>query len=350
MRERHIGRLLYKFKRSTIPNPNLLINGDFQIAQRGAGPFTSVSTVVNDDDSYLLDQWVFLANGSDTCDVSQEIITVPAGAYSCILLDVETANRKFGIVNFIESNIAAPLLNQTVTLSFQARVTGTSISNIRAGIISWQGTADTITSDIVATWESTGTDPSLVANWTYENTPSNFAVTTSFQQFSVSGIVIDTASTKNVGVFIWVDDTDATVGDFLRIGNVKLEVGSGVTDFVHDTPAVSMGDCQRHLIQINVNPAQNAASGVCGSTTAAEFYVAFPTTMRTGPVLTSSVATGFDVVTTAGHACSAIGGGIPPSSTTGSRLTAVTTGITAGHGCTLFANTTGVFLRFSAEL
>jgi hypothetical protein len=42
---------------------------------------------------------------------------------------------------------------------------------------------------------------------------------------------VDTASTKNIIVFIWSDVTDTTLGDFLYITNVQLESGSTATSF-----------------------------------------------------------------------------------------------------------------------
>ena len=70
-------------------------------------------------------------------------------------------------------------------------------------VISWDGTADSITTDIVSTWNSFGTNPTLVSNWTAENTAVDLAITDSWQKLEITGISIDTASTENIGVFIF---------------------------------------------------------------------------------------------------------------------------------------------------
>ena len=74
---------------------NKVINGDFQVAQRGTS-LTSTDSA-NDDAKYTLDRWQLFSDGNDVVDVSQETTTVPTNQLYAIALDVETANKKFGI-------------------------------------------------------------------------------------------------------------------------------------------------------------------------------------------------------------------------------------------------------------
>ncbi len=207
---------------------NLLVNPHFNVALEGS-TFTSATTPANNDDTYVLDTWILLSDGNDIVDVSQETTVVPTGIYSGIKLDVETANTKFGILQVIEAKDCRDIIGGKASFSFQARRTGTSVDNLRAAIISWDSTEDVVTSDVVSAWNGAGTDPTLVANWTYENTPINLGLSTPFQTFEIKGVDIDTASTKNVAVFIWVDDVDASIGDFVYISDCKLQQGSELT-------------------------------------------------------------------------------------------------------------------------
>ena len=234
----------------SLPNHNLLINGDFRIVQRGAGPFTSATTPANNDDTYLLDNWILLSDGNDIVDVSQVATPVPTGAYSAIALDVETANKKFGILQILEARDAVALIGGVGSLSFSARVTNSSIANIRAAILSWSSTADSPTSDVVSAWNAAGSDPTLVANWTYENTPSSLAMTTSYQDFQIENINIDTASTTNVAVFLWCDDVTTTVGDFLYISKVKLEAYKASTAWVETNYQEEWNKATRHFERV----------------------------------------------------------------------------------------------------
>ena len=232
----------------TINSPNAvfknrLINGDFDIAQRGTS-FTSTSSA-NNDDTYTLDRWYILSDGNDTIDVTQTT-TVPTGAQNSIGLDVETINKKFGIAQIIEASNCFDVIGGNVTLSFQAKVSSvTKLDNIKCAIVAWSGTADTVTSDIISAWGAEGTNPTLIANATYENTPANLSVTTSFASYSVTANV-DTASTKNIIVFIWSDVTDTTLGDFLYITNVQLESGSTATSFDYRPFGTELFHCQRY--------------------------------------------------------------------------------------------------------
>jgi hypothetical protein len=228
-------------------NPNALINGDFQVAQRGTS-FVSTGTFVNNDDSYVLDRWYILSDGNDAIDVTQNTADAPfAGGY-CIALDVETVNKKFGIAQIIENQNCNGLLGQTVTLSFKAKVSSTTkLDNVKCAIVAWSGTSNVVTSDIISAWNAEGTNPTLIANATYENTPANLNVTTSWQKFTVTAAV-DTASASNIIVFIWSDVTDTTLGDFLYVTDVKLEAGTLATPYPREEFSTSILRCQRYFV------------------------------------------------------------------------------------------------------
>ena len=278
----------------TINSPNAvfknrLINGDFKIAQRGTS-FTSTSSA-NNDDTYNLDRWYILSDGNDTIDVTQTT-TVPTGAQNSIGLDVETINKKFGIAQIIEASNCFDVIGGNVTLSFQAKVSSlTKLDNVKCAIVAWSGTADTVTSDIISAWGAEGTNPTLIANATYENTPTNLGVTTSFASYSVTAN-IDTASTKNIIVFIWSDVTDTTLGDFLYITNVQLESGSTATSFDYRPYGTELALCQRYFVRI-IGTASNPTIGVGTqpSSTTVAGQIPLPVTMRsTTAIITGSTS------------------------------------------------------------
>jgi hypothetical protein len=263
---------------------NRIINGDFALAQRA----TSFVASANDNDAYTLDRWYILSDGNDAIDVTRETSVVPANQKYAIALDVETANKKFGIAQIIESDNCVGLTGGTVTLSFKAKVSATTkLDNVKAAVVAWSGTADTVTSDIISAWGAEGTNPTLIANATYENTPANLSVTTSYATYSLTAS-IDTASTTNIIVFIWSDVTDTTAGDFLYVTDVQLEPGPVATPFEQRPIGTELALCQRYywtgLPATNLN-FPSYVSGSVGS-----WVVSFPATMRTTP--TSSNSTG----------------------------------------------------------
>jgi hypothetical protein len=155
-------------------------------------------------------------------------------------------------------------------VSFQAKVSATTnLDNIKCAIVAWSGTADTVTSDIISAWGVEGTNPTLIANATYENSPANLNVTTSFATYSVTANV-DTASTSNIILFIWSDVTTTSLGEFLYITNIQLEKGSTATSFDYRPIGTELALCQRYFERsYNIGTATGAAlvPGIVGFNT-----------------------------------------------------------------------------------
>ena len=265
---------------------NRIINGDFAIGQRG----TTFASSANNNDAYTLDRWYILSDGNDAIDVTRETSVVPTNQKYAIALDVETTNKKFGIAQIIESDNCVGLTGGTVTLGFKAKVSATTkLDNVKAAIVAWSGTADTVTSDIISAWGAEGTNPTLIANATYENTPANLSVTTSYATYSVTASV-DTASTTNIIVFIWSDVTDTTAGDFLYVTDVQLEPGTVATPFERRPIGTELALCQRYYsILDKVVLARWAAGGSFGGGVT---YFTYPQTMRATPSVTRTISAG----------------------------------------------------------
>jgi hypothetical protein len=270
-----------------------IINGNFDIWQRGTS-FTSATTITNSDDTYLPDRWILLSDGNDIVDVSRESTVIPEGSAYSLKCEVETANKKFGWLQILESVDSLKFAGKEVSISFQARTTDSKvIENIRAAVISWNSTADTVTSDVVSAWENEGTNPTLVANWTYENTPANLALTTSFQTFTIEGITIDTSGMTNVAVFIWIDDTDAAVDDLLYISQVQLCEGDVALPFEPKSYLEELMTCLRYCFALNpdfINPYGGFAFGQSPTTTVTRFTMPLPVPMRVTPTMGSITA------------------------------------------------------------
>jgi hypothetical protein len=205
-------------------------NPQFRVAQRGAGPFISTSLYPNSDDRYLLDGWVLLSDGNDIVDVSQSTTVVPTGVYSAIKLEVETANKQFGKLYILEAKDSAKYIGGVMSVQFKARMAAAddNTHSLKCVVLSWSSTADAVTSDVVDTWAATITP---AANWTAENAASSNTLTTTYQTFEVENVSIDTASTTNVAVFIYCDQTNGAVDDVVYITDVKIEPGASCTPF-----------------------------------------------------------------------------------------------------------------------
>ena len=263
---------------------NRLFNGSYAVAQRGT-TFTS-----NNDDTYNLDRWYVLSDGNDVVDITQNTADAPPNQKFCIALDVETEDDKFGVAQIIENINCADLQGQTVTLSFQAKVSATTkLDNVKCAIVAWSGTADSVTSDIISAWGAEGTNPTLIANATYENTPANLNVTTDWATYTVSA-PIDTASTNNVIVFIWSDVTDTTAGDFLYLAGVQLEAGAVATPFERRPYGTELALCQRYFAKLSGDGSSTSGLGNGFNYTASSssITIKYPVTMRAEPTVTQA--------------------------------------------------------------
>ena len=288
LNDKDIGGLV-SVNTGPIPVKNYITNSDFAVAQRGTSITSSGSG--NNDDTYGLDQWIILSDTNDVIDVNQITSGVPTNHLYACELDVETANKKFGILQLIENKHCIGLIGNTVTLSFQAKATS-ALDDVRCAILAWSSTADAPTSDVVNSWEAEGTNPTLVSNWTYENTPADLNVTTSYAKYSLTA-AIDTSSTTNVGIFIFSNVTGTTAGtDKLTIANVQLERGSTASEYIVESYMDNILRCRRYY---NQRAASNAilygdnGSGDSGHISYSNWQWSPP--MRSAPTLTGHTGT-----------------------------------------------------------
>lgn len=258
---------------------NFMINGAMDIWQRN----TSASP--NDDVYTGADRWNMLteANGAWTIARDTDVPSTGGAKYSMKCTNV-TLNNQMGIVQILEAKDAAKLFGGKVSLSFQAKTNGTEIAKLRCAVLSWTSTEDVVTSDVIGTWAQGGTNPTWATNWTMENTPIDLNLTSSWQRFTAENIAIDTASTKNVAVVIWVDDGTITAGDDFYLTDIQLEIGEKATTFKPVPVADCMARCQRYY-QDHAGPAYRIYHSNVN-----RLGVPLPVEMRASPTTTKSLS------------------------------------------------------------
>lgn len=231
---------------------NVLTNGAMQVWQRGYTIDGSTS-YPNDNDAYCADCVNHLAEVNDRFDITRERALVPHGFRNAISLEaVNTTagpnSEQGGIVMFAEGEDCRGIVQVTTPIAsarFDARVSlGASMANIRAAIIEWRSTEDAITSDVVGTWNGAGVDPTLAANWFYASVPESLATfDTGYVGYKIENVSIN-STTKNLALFIWLDDTSYSAGDKLYFGGLQLEAGVQATDFEHLPMSVMVDRCE----------------------------------------------------------------------------------------------------------
>jgi hypothetical protein len=211
-----------------------IINGNFDVSQRG----TTFVAGANNDDTYTLDHWNLISDGNDVFDVSRVAITDLPGSNYAIKLDVETAKRG-GIVQFLEAKDAQKFKGKTVSISFAVK--SANISALRATVLSWAGTADSVTSDVVGTW---GATPTWATNWADNATPADLTVASSWTTVKVEGIVLDESTVNNLALVIWTPNEE-TIGDIVYITQVQMNEGSVALPFMPKSLNEEERDCRR---------------------------------------------------------------------------------------------------------
>jgi len=300
---------------SALLKRNYLINGDFQVWQLGTtinGTNLGQGTipVQNNDGNYFCDGWVVVSDGNDRVDITKETSVIPTGGYTAAAFNCQSTTQKWGIVQLLKNEDTIALRGQSVSFQFKARIgSGDVCDRIRFALLSWTGSANAETKDVVgASWQSEGTNPDMATNWAYVNAPTiHTTLTTSYQTLSFENITVP-SNAVHLAIFIWMDDTSYAAGDIVYISDCKLEVGSEISSYFHNLFIDEIKKCHEFFCKtfdIENVPRDYAGSGsdnyigslrsVIPSTTTAGYAsgrFAFPEAMRVIPtVLTYSTDT-----------------------------------------------------------
>lgn len=329
------------------PNPNLLYHTlTYDIWPDGT-TFSDVS-----DDTYVAGLWNALWTGNAP-DVTGETPSGPLIRNSrwlkCL---IDTNGTQAGFVQFLTADDTKKLRGKTLSFSVDAR--GFNVSNLRCAILKWTGTADSVTSDVVATW-ATG-NPTLATNWNWlGDTPVSQALT---GHASIPDRIVyegaevpDDSTVNNLAVFVWTPDSENST-DYFGLANAKLEIGVTATDFVARSFEEEMDSVNFFYQQFGGESANEYQTmGLCISTTSAVADFRF-SPKRIAPTITFSAVTHFALSGPTGTRITMtnlIAGNITKYVTT---LTGtVAAGLTAGNATIFLAdNNTNARIKIDARL
>lgn len=270
---------------------NLIVNGDFVISQV-LSTFTSATVRANNDDTYLIDMWNLISDGNDACDVYQETSDVPTNGRAACKLESETADKQFGIVQFVENKRAKAVIGGNVSLSF--KIKGSGIAKVRYAILAWDSTADAVTSDVVSAWAGAGTEPTWATNWTREGEIGEVTSMASWVEEVMEDVDIDTASAANIAVVFWVDDTTITVNDWFAVTDVKLEPGDTASPWVPGDINAELVECQRFRQACSFGVIKANSASNCQAAVNHDMLRAAPTAIYATAALAITDATSAD--------------------------------------------------------
>jgi hypothetical protein len=200
---------------------------DFVLSANATATASASASFGIADDKYGPDMWTILHNGDAPVVVSRST-TIPDGKearYSAkFVVSANGAGKQFGMVNFLENRATLELILKQISAGFLVKSTAANLVNkVRAAIIGWTSTADSVTSDVVATWAGAGTTPTLANNWTFVSPVLDCSLSGFWSNRFIATTESVPSNVTNLALFIWVDDTDLAAGDELYITQAYLQ-------------------------------------------------------------------------------------------------------------------------------
>jgi hypothetical protein len=222
---------------ATPPGRNLLANPDGVVNQ-----YNHASAVA--DETYGLDRWCVLADSGQDITPSSDTTDTPPGSPSSILLAVGSASGKFAVVQYLEAADCVGLIGREVSVQVRAKASG--VGSIGLAVLSWTGTADAITRDVVSAWGAVSAVPTWATNWTEEASTIVSAPSAWGAPITLEGVAIDAGSAVQVALVVWSDDDSHSAGsDELRLAAAKLEEGPRATPYEARAWLLEWLECRR---------------------------------------------------------------------------------------------------------
>lgn len=279
-----------------LSNFNFIINGSFtnDLVSLPAAP---------SDNNYIFPKWRVLMEGANAVVPSLGSGTIfntdsVDGQLNFlgrrVRLTVGSANNlKWGIFQPIENRMAS-LLRSADFMALQAKLlrnASSGIGNVKMALLGFNGVADDIAASPISSWGAEGTNPTLATNWSYINTPGNLSITTTCTRYKVESMA--NTSRPNYGVLIWCDDRTTVTGDWIEVGDIKVESGKFCTEFTRPHLAEDELNCAREYESFAGQVL--IGTGMAYSTTQARILVPMQVFKRVQPTLAVSSAGHFSL-------------------------------------------------------
>lgn len=336
---------------------NSIINGDFQIWQRG----TSFSAAA--DGTYSADRFRYNKVGAGVATLSQSTDTPDTTSLWSLKVDVTTADTSIAagdfqvITQFIEGYDVRKYIGKTFALSFYVKSPKSGIHCVRfANLGADRSFVVEYTVNAPNTWEkkTVTVDGGLITSGTWDWTNgAGLRVTwclmagTTFQTTANAWQTGNFYATANQ-----VNCFDSTANDFY-LSQVQLELGEVATEFERRPIGVELELCQRYYYRwIATQTTTYLATLQAVSATGAFGKVLdLPVDMRIEPTVTYSAGANFYLHTPAGSSAGTLTSQDWAQSSV--RFIAINTtiggGLTAGNATGLGCNSASAFIACDAD-
>ena len=260
---------------------NLIINGDFQVSQRGDYSVDGAQGFANGN--YSVDRWKINSSAAGTDYVLHGTMVLPDGfVENSLKYTVQGTGVRYRRFSQPIEDVSK-VSGRTVTTSFYIKAKSTTANNLYFYSIedgAWQQKC---------LLPSTSTPTLVTHTFTVTDITDSFHCLIGFS--SISGAA-----------------TTGVVGDYFEISQVQLELGSVATDFEHRSYGEELALCQRYCYKLGSSQTFYRFPSGIGHPTIDQTisYIPFPVVMRGVPSLTTSYTTISLTINGTGNATSVV--------------------------------------------
>jgi hypothetical protein len=267
---------------------NWLINGDFDIWQRGAGGSAAISAPVGV--TYVADRW-YISNSANNAHTVSQQAGLTNGSRFCMRVQRnagQTGAAACLVGQAFTTDILVPLRGQIVTIS----------AKVRSGA-NWSPTSGALTMGFAT---GTGTEQKAANTFTglviIATVTANLGTSSAVTTMKATGtVVVPTNATQGEVNFVYTPAGTAGANDYFEIDEVQIEIGGIATAFDRRPFLDELARCKRYCRKsflYATAPAQNVGANtneaffpaVSAGAAAEMIPVRFEVPMRVAPTIT----------------------------------------------------------------
>lgn len=222
----------------------ILINGAMNVWQRG----TSFAAIA--DATYAADRWKILEQTTTEWDISREDTLAPAGFRHSMKLEANgTDTQVMGYQAILGVNSAEIIGNGKASLSLHVLMQkSTAFNSAYAAILEWSGTEDAPDADPISGWNSSPTQPTLKANWSYAGKTATITADDDWQEITLEDVTI-ASGTKNLAVVFWMDDQSYSATNAWYVSGLQIVPGSTAASYMHRPWEAELELCRKFFVK-----------------------------------------------------------------------------------------------------
>jgi len=354
---------------SSLAMPNMIINGDCRVAQRG----TSTASITGGS-NYVVDRWMFNPSGHGTWTLSQNSSTGLSEFETSVKMLCTTGGGSPAASDYVSMTYNIEGYDTQIlkmgtsdaerfTISFYVKSNKTGTGIVEAQMTSGGASVEYSRSFTISqanTWEKKSVTMIANTSLAQDNKTTSTGLTLYF--------ILDSGTNQTTGTLptTWADQTfvnrwaghDLAIGrnadDYMELTGLQVDIGDVAQAFKYESYADNLVRCQRYYYVHAEGSTDMLGTGVAEAAAAPSWAAHFPTSMRQAPSL--EVEEGTDYYQSFGGGATDTFDGMLVDDTSPQSAYLYTSaaknagGLTAGRGVIVVTNNASSKVAFSSEL